>query len=104
MDLLREPGKFSKGLTHSKSFCKNAQVLAVGEMEAEVLLESFFCLLECSLSFCPLTTGEPRVDVLLPVAGPLKALFTGIQVAVSEATRQPVTVGTDPALSSEIQG
>ena len=49
-------------------------------MDAEMLLESFSCLPGCSFSFCILTTGQSRVDVLLLVAGPLK-------VSSPEATR-----------------
>lgn len=30
--LLRKPGRCSKGLIHSQSFCKNMQALAGGEM------------------------------------------------------------------------
>lgn len=51
---------------------------------------------------CPQVS--PRVDVLLLVARPLNALFTGSHGALSEAARQLVTVETNPSLSSQIQG
>ena len=104
MDLLRKPGRCSKGLTHSQSFFKNMQTLAKGEMKVEVLLESFPCLLGCSVSLCLLTIGESRVDMLLLVSRFLKTLFTGSQSTVIKATRQLVTVGTVPALSNHMQG
>lgn len=69
--LFRKPDGRSKGLTHLQSFCKNVQVLAGGEMEAEVLLESFLCLLD-ALSFCFLAPGELRVDLLFLLSRSLK--------------------------------
>lgn len=49
---------------HSCSPLQECAGAGRSEMGAEVLLESFSCLLECSLSFCPLATGEPRVGAL----------------------------------------
>lgn len=61
----------SKELTHLQSFCKNVQVLAGGEVEAEVLLESFLCLLGCSLLLFP-AIRELRMDLLLLLPRSLK--------------------------------
>lgn len=69
--LFRKPSMCSKELTHLQSFCKNVQVLAGGEVEAEVLLESFLCLLGCSLLLFP-AICELRVDLLLLLPRSLK--------------------------------
>lgn len=102
--LLRKPARCSKGLTYLQSFCENLQALAGGEIEVDVLLESFPSLLGFSVSLCLLTRDEPRMSVLLLVSRSLKTLSTGSQGTVIEAMRQLVTVRTDPALSSHIQG
>ena len=101
MDLFRDPGTCSKGLTHSILAVLLQECAGAGrsEMGAEVLLESFSCLLECSLSFCPLAAGEPKVGALFLVVGSLKSPFTGSQSAINEATMWLVTVGTYLAVS-----
>ena len=53
MGLFRKPGRCSEGLTLLQSFCDNVRALAGGEVEAEVLVESFPCLLGCSLLLSP---------------------------------------------------
>lgn len=100
--LFRKLCRCSKGPTHLQSFCKNVQVLAGGEMEAEVLLESFPCLLGCSLLLFP-GHRQAQSGLAVPTVKVSETLFTGSQDAVSEAIRQRVTVGSDPALSRQIQ-
>ena len=102
-DLFRDPGRCSKGPTHSILAVLLQECAGAGssEMGAEVLLESFSCLLGCSLSFCPLTTGEPREGALFLVAGSLKTLFPGSQGAINEATMFLVTVGIYLAVKSD---
>lgn len=101
-DLFRDPGRCSKGPTHSILAVLLQECAGAGssEMGAEVLLESFSCLLGCCLS-CHLTTGEPRVGALFLVAGSLKTLFTGSQGAINEATMWLVTVGIYLAVKSD---
>lgn len=102
-DLFRKPGRCSKGLTHLQSFCKNVQVLAGGGMEAKVLLESVPLppRMPCTSVSWPQASSEKTA---VPTVKVSETLFTGSQGAVREAARQRVTMGTDPALSRQVQG